>query len=69
MHLIPLHLLHMSLFLTCRALEKLSLDSQLLADVFVNYDCDLAATNLIERMVKFSILSKLIMWFDEKLEI
>lgn len=38
---------------TCviRMLEKVSKDSQMLADIFVNYDCDLEATNLFERMV------------------
>lgn len=38
---------------TCilRILEKVCKDSQMLADIFVNYDCDLEATNLFERMV------------------
>jgi len=38
---------------TCvlRMLEKVCKDSQMLADIFVNYDCDLEATNLFERMV------------------
>uniref|UniRef100_A0A0D6QU32 SEC7 domain-containing protein n=1 Tax=Araucaria cunninghamii TaxID=56994 RepID=A0A0D6QU32_ARACU len=38
---------------TCvlRVLEKVCKDSQMLADIFVNYDCDLEATNLFERMV------------------
>eukprot|EP01018_Ginkgo_biloba_P026874 Gb_07642 [translate_table: standard] len=34
-----------------RMLEKVCKDSQILADIFVNYDCDLEATNLFERMV------------------
>eukprot|EP00850_Spirogloea_muscicola_P004831 SM000021S06464 [mRNA] locus=s21:481229:489789:+ [translate_table: standard] len=34
-----------------RMLEKACLDSQMLADIFVNYDCDLDSTNLFERMV------------------
>ncbi|CAI5472045.1 unnamed protein product, partial [Closterium sp. Yama58-4] len=34
-----------------RVLERLTADAQLLADVFVNYDCDLDASNLFERMV------------------
>ncbi|KAJ7522924.1 hypothetical protein O6H91_18G031300 [Diphasiastrum complanatum] len=34
-----------------RMLEKVSADSQMLADLFVNYDCDLEATNIFERMV------------------
>lgn len=33
-----------------RMLEGLAAEPQLLADVFVNYDCDLEATNLFERM-------------------
>eukprot|EP00850_Spirogloea_muscicola_P020805 SM000227S07451 [mRNA] locus=s227:195203:204622:+ [translate_table: standard] len=32
-------------------LEKACLDSQMLADIFINYDCDLDSTNLFERMV------------------
>lgn len=35
-----------------RILENGCKDSQMLADVFVNYDCDLEATNLFERMVR-----------------
>ncbi|KAL0926627.1 hypothetical protein M5K25_002866 [Dendrobium thyrsiflorum] len=34
-----------------RMLEKVCKDPQMLADVFVNYDCDLEAPNLFERMV------------------
>ncbi|XP_020597814.1 brefeldin A-inhibited guanine nucleotide-exchange protein 5 isoform X2 [Phalaenopsis equestris] len=34
-----------------RMLEKVCQDPQMLADVFVNYDCDLEAPNLFERMV------------------
>ncbi|CAI7816305.1 unnamed protein product [Closterium sp. NIES-54] len=34
-----------------RVLERLTAEPQLLADVFVNYDCDLDASNLFERMV------------------
>ncbi|XP_059461146.1 brefeldin A-inhibited guanine nucleotide-exchange protein 5 [Corylus avellana] len=40
-----------------RMLEKVCKDSQMLVDVFVNYDCDLEAPNLFERMV--TALSKL----------
>ena len=38
---------------TCilRMLEKVCNDSQMLADIFVDYDCELEATNLFERMV------------------
>ena len=32
-------------------LEKVCNDSQMLADIFVDYDCELEATNLFERMV------------------
>lgn len=32
-------------------LEKVCKDSQMLADVFVNYDCDLEGPNLFERTV------------------
>ncbi|KAM7259004.1 hypothetical protein ACFE04_014745 [Oxalis oulophora] len=34
-----------------RMLEKVCKDPQMLVDVFVNYDCDLEAPNLFERMV------------------
>ncbi|KAK8952793.1 Brefeldin A-inhibited guanine nucleotide-exchange protein 5 [Platanthera guangdongensis] len=34
-----------------RMLEKVCKDSQMLVDVFVNYDCDLEAPNLFERMI------------------
>lgn len=30
-------------------LEKISQDSQILIDIFVNYDCDLDAPNIFER--------------------
>ncbi|RLN33662.1 brefeldin A-inhibited guanine nucleotide-exchange protein 5 [Panicum miliaceum] len=40
-----------------RMLEKVCKDPQMLADVFVNYDCDLEGPNLFERMV--SALSKI----------
>ncbi|XP_024526680.1 brefeldin A-inhibited guanine nucleotide-exchange protein 5 isoform X3 [Selaginella moellendorffii] len=40
-----------------KMLERVCTDSQTLADTFVNYDCDLEATNLFERMV--SSLSKM----------
>lgn len=30
-------------------LEKLSQDSQIVIDIFVNYDCDLEAPNIFER--------------------
>lgn len=32
-------------------LEKICKDSQMLVDLYVNYDCDLNAPNLFERMV------------------
>lgn len=32
-------------------LDKLSTDSQILADIFVNYDCDVESSNIFERMV------------------
>jgi hypothetical protein len=44
-----IHIYHSSF---CRMLEKVCKDSQMLADIFVNYDCDLEATNLFERMVR-----------------
>ncbi|KAJ0966984.1 hypothetical protein J5N97_023901 [Dioscorea zingiberensis] len=34
-----------------RMLEKVCKDPQMLADIFVNYDCDIDAPNLFERMV------------------
>ncbi|KAJ7955363.1 Brefeldin A-inhibited guanine nucleotide-exchange protein like [Quillaja saponaria] len=40
-----------------RMLEKVCKDSQMLVDIFVNYDCDLEASNLFERMV--TTLSKI----------
>ncbi|WJX96402.1 Brefeldin A-inhibited guanine nucleotide-exchange protein 5 [Trifolium repens] len=40
-----------------RMLEKVCKDPQMLVDIFVNYDCDLEAPNLFERMV--TTLSKI----------
>ncbi|XP_019455526.1 PREDICTED: brefeldin A-inhibited guanine nucleotide-exchange protein 5-like isoform X4 [Lupinus angustifolius] len=40
-----------------RMLEKICKDPQMLVDIFVNYDCDLEAPNLFERMV--TTLSKI----------
>ncbi|KAK7291769.1 hypothetical protein RIF29_07169 [Crotalaria pallida] len=40
-----------------RMVEKISKDPQMLVDIFVNYDCDLEAPNLFERMV--TTLSKI----------
>ncbi|PIA33203.1 hypothetical protein AQUCO_04200152v1 [Aquilegia coerulea] len=40
-----------------RMLEKVCKDPQMLVDIFVNYDCDLEAANLFERMV--TALSKI----------
>ncbi|CAI9090751.1 OLC1v1025581C1 [Oldenlandia corymbosa var. corymbosa] len=40
-----------------RMLEKVCKDSQMLVDLYVNYDCDLEAPNLFERMVM--IVSKI----------
>uniref|UniRef100_A0A803M641 SEC7 domain-containing protein n=1 Tax=Chenopodium quinoa TaxID=63459 RepID=A0A803M641_CHEQI len=40
-----------------RMLEKVCKDPQMLVDIYVNYDCDLDAPNLFERMV--TILSKI----------
>ncbi|KAL3814904.1 hypothetical protein ACJIZ3_016172 [Penstemon smallii] len=34
-----------------RFLEKLCVDSQILIDIFLNYDCDVNASNIFERMV------------------
>ncbi|KAI4356815.1 hypothetical protein L6164_000804 [Bauhinia variegata] len=34
-----------------RFLDKLSLDSQILVDIFLNYDCDVNSSNIFERMV------------------
>lgn len=38
-------------FVFRRMLEKVCKDPQMLVDVYVNYDCDLEAPNLFERMV------------------
>ncbi|EPS60966.1 hypothetical protein M569_13835 [Genlisea aurea] len=34
-----------------RFLQKICVDSQILADIFLNYDCDVNASNIFERMV------------------
>lgn len=34
-----------------RFLEKLCVDSQILVDIFINYDCDVESSNIFERMV------------------
>lgn len=38
-------------------LEKVCKDPQMLADIFVNYDCDIDAPNLFERMVNLVTVS------------
>lgn len=34
-----------------RFLEKLCVDSQILVDIFINYDCDVNSSNIFERYV------------------
>ncbi|WOL09683.1 hypothetical protein Cni_G18436 [Canna indica] len=34
-----------------RFMEKLCIDSQILVDIFINYDCDVHSSNIFERMV------------------
>lgn len=34
-----------------RFLDKLCIDSQILVDIFINYDCDVESSNIFERMV------------------
>jgi Sec7-like guanine-nucleotide exchange factor len=36
-----------------RFLEKLCVDSQILVDIFINYDCDVNSSNIFERYVLF----------------
>ena len=36
-----------------RFLDKLCLDSQILVDIFLNYDCDVSSSNIFERYVMF----------------
>lgn len=43
--------------LFCRMVEKVCKDSQMLVDLYVNYDCDLEAPNLFERMVRMWMTS------------
>lgn len=40
-----------------RMIDKVCKDPQMLVDVYVNYDCDLEAPNLFERMVILSYYS------------
>lgn len=40
-------------------LEKVCKDPQMLVDIFVNYDCDLEAPNLFERMVQYHALCRI----------
>jgi brefeldin A-inhibited guanine nucleotide-exchange protein len=35
-----------------RFLEKLSVDPQILVDIFVNYDCDVDSSNIFERYLQ-----------------
>jgi len=40
-----------------RFLEKLCDDSQILVDIFINYDCDVNSTNIFERSaILFGVL-------------
>ena len=48
---LELHLTISSLSVS-RMLEKICREPQILVDIFVNYDCDLEAPNLFERMVR-----------------
>ena len=36
-----------------RFLEKLCVDSQILVDIFINYDCDVNSSNIFERYAMF----------------
>lgn len=40
-------------------LEKVSKDPQMLVDIFVNYDCDIEAPNLFERMVTWLLIDEI----------
>lgn len=41
-----------------RFLEKLCLDSQILVDIFINYDCDVNSSNIFERCaMEYNLLS------------
>lgn len=42
-----------------RFLEKLCIDSQILVDIFINYDCDVNSSNIFERYVLPSSLSSI----------
>lgn len=50
-----------------RMLEKICKDPQMLVDLYVNYDCDLKAPNLFERMVGLLFIVALILHFILKL--
>lgn len=39
-----------------RFLEKLCVDSQILVDIFINYDCDVHSSNIFERYVFFILM-------------
>jgi len=39
-----------------RFLEKLCDDSQILVDIFINYDCDVNSTNIFERSALYSFI-------------
>ena len=46
-----------------RFLEKLCVDSQILVDIFLNYDCDVNSSNIFERYVLSSpLLSMFVLW-------
>ncbi|KAG5548885.1 hypothetical protein RHGRI_014296 [Rhododendron griersonianum] len=45
-----------------RMVEKVCKDSQMLVDLYVNYDCDLEAPNLFECMCLVNVLKSLVDW-------
>jgi hypothetical protein len=43
-----------------RFLEKLCIDSQILVDIFINYDCDVESSNIFERYFSSLLLTSCI---------
>ncbi|CAK7347931.1 unnamed protein product [Dovyalis caffra] len=51
-----------------RFLDKLCVDSQILVDIFINYDCDVNSSNIFERMVN-GLLKTAQDWMNKQLRI
>ncbi|VDN17886.1 unnamed protein product [Gongylonema pulchrum] len=54
-------------WIVINTLEKICEDPQSMVDIYVNYDCDLTATNIFERIIDglFKVAQCMVDWFDD----